>query len=165
MLTMTIIPSIFIIKIKISLMIHYYYLSLGSNPLSLSLTELPNSSTSPELKANPSVQSMMMGMITIVMILMVMLLHSFILLGCLQSFLIESTIICFKLYKKYTRTCLRKFRHCFGKFAELRSLELSFRIPALLCLILKNIGTSIFSTVCVCNCIHMWWSKKDNISV
>ena len=54
MLTMTIIPSIFIIKIKINLLIHYYYLSLGSNPLSLSLTELPNSSTSPEFKANPS---------------------------------------------------------------------------------------------------------------
>ena len=135
-------------------MIHYYYLSLGSNPLSLSLTELPNSSTSPQFKANPSVQSMMMGMITIVMallrmitilmILMVMLLHSFILLGCLQSFLIESTIICFKLYKKYTRTCFRKFRHCFGKFAELRSLELSFTIPALFCLISKTVTVSIW---------------------
>ena len=166
MLTMTIIPSIFIIKIKINLLIHYYYLSLGSNPLSLSLTELPNSSTSPQFKANPSVQSMMIRMITIVMallrmitilmILMVMLLHSFILHGGLQSFWIELlTINCFKLYKKYTRTCFRKFRHCFGKFAELRSLELSFTIPALLCLISKNIGTSIFSTVCVCNCIHM----------
>ena len=60
-------------------MIHYYYLSLGSNPLSLSLTELPNSSTSPQFKANPSVQSMKMisivmallRMITILMILMV----------------------------------------------------------------------------------------------
>ena len=54
-------------------MIHYYYLSLGSNPLSLSLTELPNSSTSPQFKANPSVQSMKMRMISIVMALLRMI--------------------------------------------------------------------------------------------
>ena len=54
-------------------MIHYYYLSLGSNPLSLSLTELPNSSTSPQLETNPSVQSMMIRMIMIVMALLRMI--------------------------------------------------------------------------------------------
>ena len=54
-------------------MIHYYYLSLGSNPLSLSLTELPNSSTSPQLKTNPSVQSMMIRMMMIVMALLRMI--------------------------------------------------------------------------------------------
>ena len=54
-------------------MIHYYYLSLGTYPLSLSLTELPNSSTSPQFKANPSVQSMMIRMIMIVMALLRMI--------------------------------------------------------------------------------------------
>ena len=49
------------------------HLSLGSDSLSLGFAELPDSTTSPQLKANPEVQSMIMTTMRIMVMVVIMI--------------------------------------------------------------------------------------------